>query len=91
MLDDPDEALCLVVTRLPTSRSSATLFDGDAGVQTSLSDYLRCGPRGTCPTSGELILTRLPDGGRTRTLQFDDDRTAWVPDLEANAELDGRE
>lgn len=71
--------------------TATTLFDGDAGVETSLSDYLRCGPRGTCPTSGELILTRLPDRDRTLTLQFDDDGSAWVPELEANAELDCRE
>jgi len=71
--------------------TATTLFDGDAGVETSLSDYLRCGPRGTCPSSGELVLTRLPDRDRTLTLQFDDDDTAWVPQLEANAQLDCRE
>jgi len=71
--------------------TATTLFDGDAGVETSLSDYLRCGPRGTCPASGELILTRLPDRDRTLTLEFDDDRTARVPELEADVELDCRE
>jgi len=71
--------------------TATTLFDGDEGVETSLSDYLRCGPRGTCPTSGELVLTRLPDRDRTLTLQFDDDSSAWVPELELDAELDCRE
>jgi len=71
--------------------TATTRFDGDAGVETSLSDYLRCGPQGTCPTSGELILTRLPARDRTLTLQFDDDSTAWVPELEANAQLDCRD
>lgn len=71
--------------------TATTLFDGEAGVETSLTDYLRCGPRGTCPTSGELILTRLPDRDRTLTLQFDDDGTAWVPELEADVELSCRE
>lgn len=71
--------------------TATTLFDGDAGVETSLTDYLRCGPRGTCPTTGELILTRLPDRDRTLTLVFDGDRTARVPELGTDATLDCRE
>ena len=71
--------------------TATTLFGADTGVETSLSDYLRCGPRGTCPTSGELILTRLPDRERTLTLEFDADRTAWVPELQTDADLDCRE
>lgn len=71
--------------------TATTLFDAEAGVETSLTDYLRCGPRNTCPTSGKLILTRLPDRDRTLTLQFDGDRTAWVPELGTNAQLTCRE
>ena len=71
--------------------TATTLFDADAGVETSLTDYLRCGPRGTCPTSGELILTRLPDRDRTLTLEFDDDRSAWVPELGTDVQLTCRE
>ena len=70
--------------------TATTLFDGETGVETSLTDYLRCGPRGTCPTSGELILTRLPDRDRTLTLQFDDDRTARVPELNKDVKLSCR-
>jgi hypothetical protein len=71
--------------------TATTLFDDGRGVETSLSDYLRCGPRGTCPTSGELVLTRLPDRDRTLTLEFDDDSTAWVPELETDVALGCRE
>ena len=48
--------------------ATTTLATGD-GVESVLSDYVRCGTRTACPQSGMLTLTRLPN--RTESIVVD--------------------
>jgi|GEM_PF-3097331 len=67
--------------------SATTSFDGGRGVETSLTNHLRCGPAGTCPTSGELSLVSLPGREHEITLEFSGGATAWEPNRETEVEL----
>jgi hypothetical protein len=83
---DIDHAASYLATYDTTSRcltlagSSTTTFATGTGVESSLGNYLRCGPSGTCPSSGTLTLTALPDRTPTLTLEYDGDTTARAVD-----------
>jgi hypothetical protein len=70
--------------------SATTLFDTGHGVETSITDYLRCGPRGTCPLGGTLALTALPARDRSLTLHYNGDATARIQGRDSEVQLECR-
>lgn len=70
--------------------SATTVFDTGSGVESSITGYLRCGPRGTCPLEGTLALTVLPARDRSLTLQYTGDASARIQGRDAEVELECR-
>lgn len=67
--------------------SATTLFPTGVGVESSITGYVRCGPRGSCPREGTLALTVLPDRDRSLTLEYDGRAQAMLRGRDIDVDL----
>ena len=65
--------------------TATTTFADGSQLESTVSEYQRCGPRGMCPVQGELALTSLPDRDRSLALAYDGDESAFVDALQSDA------